>query len=297
MSTLSTTTDTTSELSSSSAPVSIIDWPAIMFDLLLGDILTLSPSLPYSALLLNHCFDSPTLHYSPADSHIANPKLQRFAKLWNAAKVRHSVDGGSNYLHALQQIDDTVQNPEIISGDFDSIEPEVLKHYRQASGPNNDRISIVETPDQDDTDFTKAIRVLAGSELFADSKSEAILVFYTSSGRLDHVLSIYNTLYRFSPEVNSGRLPPIIAIDLGASVSVLLTEGYHRLPVVKSASWCSLVPLNGPSKVSTTNFRWNLSEQTLEFGKFISTSQEFQKDCDYVTVQIFDRPLLFSFEF
>ena len=44
--------------------------------------------------------------------------------------------------------------PDVISGDFDSIQTDLLKIYA-AKG-----VTIVPTPDQDETDFTKALRVL-----------------------------------------------------------------------------------------------------------------------------------------
>lgn len=46
--------------------------------------------------------------------------------------------------------------PDVISGDFDSAHPALLKAYA-AKG-----VRVVPTPDQDETDFTKALRVLAG---------------------------------------------------------------------------------------------------------------------------------------
>lgn len=45
--------------------------------------------------------------------------------------------------------------PDLISGDFDSIHPELLKLYESLG------VTIVPTPNQNETDFTKAVRVLA----------------------------------------------------------------------------------------------------------------------------------------
>ena len=76
----------------------------------------------------------------------------------------------------------------------------------------------------------------------------------------------------------------------------MLLQGKHQIPAVKSAKWCSLIPLNGPvTNISTSGFRWNLNKDTLEFGKFISTSQEFDGKSDVATVEIADnKQLLFS---
>lgn len=77
----------------------------------------------------------------------------------------------------------------------------------------------------------------------------------------------------------------------------LFSKGKHIIPIYPMAKWCSLVPLNGPVTLSTTGFRWNLTNDVLEFGKFISTSNQFSKDAHNVTVTCFNKPILFSFDF
>ncbi|KAJ6221688.1 hypothetical protein RDWZM_000233 [Blomia tropicalis] len=94
-------------------------------------------------------------------------RISKFAELWNAAKVRHLVDGGSNYLfdlqmylnqnYASQQL--SLEDPQIITGDFDSIRSDVLEYYR-----TKDNVIVQETPDQNETDFTKAIKCLTTDE-------------------------------------------------------------------------------------------------------------------------------------
>lgn len=252
----------------------------------------------YATVVLNHCFDSPDLKFKLEEPTLDNKKIQKFIKVWNNASVRHIVDGGANYLHDLQQLartrneDDRPKDPHLLTGDMDSIRPEVLSHYKE-----NKEVHVEETPDQDHTDFTKAIQVLAKHKLLSEHSVKSIVVFYTSCGRLDHVLSIYNTLYRFAKDMDNNSLPPLILVDLAASISALLTKGKHQIPSVKSAKWCSLVPLNGPVTLTTSGFRWNLNKDTLEFGKFISTSQEFDGKSDTTTVDIADKPLLFSVDY
>lgn len=255
----------------------------------------------YATVVLNHCFDSPQLNFKLEESALDNKKIQKFIKIWNNATIRHIVDGGGNYLHDLQQLaksrseDDRPKDPHLLTGDMDSIRPEVLAHYKQIS-----ELDVVETPDQDHTDFTKAIQVLSRQKALSDKNDgvKSIVVFYTSGGRLDHVLSIYNTLYKFAKDVDNNTLPPLVLVDLASSISLLLTKGKHQIPAVKCANWCSLVPLNGPVTLTTSGFRWNLNKDTLEFGKFISTSQEFDAKSDVATVEIAsDKPLLFSVDF
>ena len=76
-----------------------------------------------------------------------------------------------------------------------------------------------------------------------------------------------------------------------------MIQGKHHIPVIKTARWCSLVPLNGPVTLTTIGFRWNLNKDTLEMGKFISTSQEFDKESETAIVEIVDNTIMFSFDY
>jgi thiamine pyrophosphokinase len=66
-----------------------------------------------------------------------------------------SVDGGGNQWDAVRQNYPNIQFPHIVSGDFDSIKDPVMDLFKKQTG-----IYIEKTPDQDETDFTKAIRKL-----------------------------------------------------------------------------------------------------------------------------------------
>lgn len=37
---------------------------------------------------------------------------------------------------------------------------------------------------------------------------------------------------------------------------------------------CGLVPLTGPARVTTTGLKWNLNDDEISFGRFISTSNQ-----------------------
>lgn len=60
-----------------------------------------------------------------------------------------------------------------------------------------------------------------------------------------------------------------------------------------SNTWCSIVPLMEPSKVTTSGFKWNLSDDQIKFGSFISTSNQFDPNADEVFIQT-SKPVLFS---
>ncbi|KAF6769282.1 hypothetical protein AHF37_12231 [Paragonimus kellicotti] len=45
--------------------------------------------------------------------------------------------------------------PQFVTGDFDSIKDDALEYYRSKNS-----VQVIETPDQNETDFTKCIRIL-----------------------------------------------------------------------------------------------------------------------------------------
>lgn len=73
-------------------------------------------------------------------------------------------------------------------------------------------------------------------------------------------------------------------------------QGIHSIKSNQSSKWCSLVPVGGKSVVTTSGFRWNLNQDLLAFGSLISTSNEFDKNEEYVKVET-DEPLFFSMDF
>lgn len=58
---------------------------------------------------------------------------ERLVRLWDLAEVRLAVDGGANHWYdiAVRKKESLVHPiPDMVTGDFDSIRPEVLNFYR-----------------------------------------------------------------------------------------------------------------------------------------------------------------------
>lgn len=105
------------------------------------------------------------------------------------------------------------RRPDIISGDFDSISTEVLEHFRSLG------TKIINTPDQNYTDFTKAIEVLINET----KDIEFIVTFWSQCGRIDQMLSNVNTLYIFNGQ-SEQKCVPILLLQTEQSLSWLLNE-------------------------------------------------------------------------
>jgi thiamine pyrophosphokinase len=78
------------------------------------------------------------------------------------ATFRVCVDGGTNQLHNIELFQkslvglgsdesESLKSPDIITGDFDSIKGSVSEYYARLGS------KIIPTPDQENTDFTKAL--------------------------------------------------------------------------------------------------------------------------------------------
>nr|CAD7587865.1 unnamed protein product [Timema genevievae] len=189
------------------------------------------------------------------------------------ATVRVTVDGGTNnWFHFLNQEDALAKiyhhTPHIICGDMDSLEPKASQFFVGAS--------VVETPDQEETDFTKALRVLDAylkdghtkarlpdaSDEKEDKETQnvdGVVALCDTSGRFDQIVANINTLYK--AEGILGSLPVYqLAQD---SLTWVLTPGIHAISVPdilrRHQCWCSLVPFGSRAKyVTTKGLKWDL---------------------------------------
>ncbi|XP_043224152.1 thiamin pyrophosphokinase 1-like isoform X2 [Amphibalanus amphitrite] len=222
----------------------------------------------YACLLLNRPVDGREVEVS---------------RVWNRASLRLSVDGGTNVLRKLIEDRDKLaleaaKLPDFITGDFDSITDETRAFF---SG-----CRFIATPDQDETDFTKALRVAA-------ERGPAHLAWVTvvaeNTGRIDQVLANINTLFTART-----LLAAPVYLLAAESLSFLLPPGRHEihLPPELRSDWCSLVPVGAPAAaVTTSGLQWDLAGQPMAFGQLISTSN--RPVSELVTVDT-SEPLLFS---
>ncbi|KAM7540191.1 hypothetical protein Aperf_G00000033472 [Anoplocephala perfoliata] len=196
------------------------------------------------------------------------------------------VDGFANKIYDSEFKETHI--PNFVTGDFDSIRPEVKEFYSC-----KDSVQVIETPDQDATDFTKAIMIMLENvqQNAADSskpKINYIVGFYGSGGRADHEFGIVKSLY-IAKEMS--HIPVLLVTE--SSISCLLDCGHNQIELMNypTEQYCGLIPIGRPVTATTTGLRWNLDDSLLDFEGLVSTSN---RTIDTTVQVICNGPLLWT---
>ncbi|XP_059472049.1 thiamin pyrophosphokinase 1 [Neocloeon triangulifer] len=217
---------------------------------------------------------------------LSTPEL--VISLWKRAAVRITVDGGSDRWLQFCQVHELNLIPDLITGDLDSVQKETLAHYKSLG------TSVIHTPDQDETDFTKALKETAA--WFAQKRVEphAVISLVETSGRIDQIMANINTLFKSHAIIKC----PVYQLASN-SISWLLDKGHHQMIIPRSYNnkICSLVPIGNPAlSVSSSGLKWNLDNQGMKFGELISTSNMLTPASDGLVTVATDSVLMWSIE-
>lgn len=166
-----------------------------------------------------------------------------------------AVDGGLDTALAWQQAG-VIGRIDAHLGDFDSA-------TRQACNLDGTPIAQIHTPDQNFTDFDKALQYLhAHGHTHAD-------VFGASGGHMGHFLGNLTALHRHK-QMN------LRCID-GYGVYYFLPKS-AQIPTQNGTTIC-LYPFATAHNVRTQGLKWQLNGQTLSATGLISTRNQAVGDC------------------
>lgn len=200
-----------------------------------------------------------------------------FCTLWNNADIRVLVDGGADqWLKVVNNLNNTIVTPHLVTGDFDSIKPESLLSFTK-----NKLVKVIRTPNQDETDFTKALREFHKFQKTCDITVKTIYVITEYSSRLDHIMGNLNTLCK-APKIFQYPLKICLLSSCVSSISLtwyIEPKIRHEIPIPQifreKQSPCGLIPIGSAAYVTTSGLKWNLNNKKIEFGGLVSTSNTY----------------------
>ena len=167
-------------------------------------------------------------------------------------KTIFCTDGAFRYLQKLN-----IQ-PDIISGDFDSFE---ISQFPP-------EIEIISTPDQNDTDFAKALTIIK-------NKGFSDVDVFGGSGRLqDHFIGNLNAAYRFKNQLNITFYDNYSKYFFAENSTKL--EGYFGRTI-------SLIPFPECKNIVTKGLEYPLNNEDLNLLSRIGTRNKANQD--FVTIE------------
>ncbi|KAG8927174.1 hypothetical protein FRC01_007884 [Tulasnella sp. 417] len=216
-----------------------------------------------------------------------------FKRIWEATHWHCFADGASNRVYdTLSAADREAHLPDLIKGDLDSIRPEVRQWYEQR------KVDVVCDPDQDATDFMKAIASVVALEAASASPDQlGIIVLGGLSGRLDQTVHTLSYLHKLRTQrervfvVTDDDVSWVLDSVSGTlhrshDSKLIMTgastfKGEHDISVDRSllGPTCGLLPVGvGSTILSTRGLEWNLTEKESSFDGMVSTSNWLAED-------------------
>ena len=169
------------------------------------------------------------------------PSPELLARLAASHDLFIACDGAAQKAAALGV------HPDIVSGDFDSLDLEAAR----AALP---RTEFVPTPDQNLTDLQKAV------EIARVRGATGLTIAGAAGGRMDHTLGNASLLLRWA--MDWPELPVIMVAD-GSQTRALL--GTRTLDT-EAGDAVSVLSMDGRARVTLTGVRWPLVDFLLPVG-------------------------------
>jgi thiamine pyrophosphokinase len=150
---------------------------------------------------------------------------------------------------------------------------------------------VSQDPDQESTDFGKAMQKIASTQPSASRRE--VLVLGTLGGRVDQGLGLLHVMLR--EELKDSKLRLWLISE--SSVSFVLPRGLNIIEKVKANGLFTknmgLVPIYGPATITTAGLEWDVKDWDTQMGTRVSTSNHVISD--EVSVKT-NTPILFTIE-
>lgn len=202
-------------------------------------------------------------------------EVRQFELAWNAC-ARHVVtDGAADRLRALNN---SKYVPDLIVGDFDSINEETKTYYEKLG------VKMVRDEDVNRNDFMKAM--IQSHEHFED-ENFTFYAFNALGGRIDHCWSSY--LILTLAEKRGDRL----ILLSSENVTFKLGTGEHTIYTPKEVldPFCGYCPVKGEANVTTKGLEWDVEDYHCSFTTRLSTSNLLTAEQVYLKT---DKPVFFT---
>ncbi|KAK9476302.1 thiamine pyrophosphokinase [Lipomyces japonicus] len=202
--------------------------------------------------------------------------LQLLQKLWSSAVLKVCADGGSNRLYdALNDETRLLFKPDFIAGDLDSIRHSVKEYYESLHVP------VHHFTDQDSTDFGKCLLQLG---IDHPGESFPVVALGGTGGRVDQAFHSIHTLFKHEitadADDSADKKHRQVTLVSDESLTFLVGPGTQKVYTPRSVlgPTCGLIPISGPSIISTRGLQWDVEDWKSSFGTQVSTSNALTSD-------------------
>lgn len=185
-----------------------------------------------------------------------------------------------------------MQFPDAIVGDLDSLREDVQDYFEDAG-----KTEIIRIPEQDSTDFTKALTWLRAQNRKRSGNCVDVVAFGGFGGRVDQAFSVIHHLIKALSDTD--LLDGDIYLLSEQSMSFVLQKGRNIIhgEVPSQASIfrenVGIIPILGPATISTKGLEWDVKDWKTEIGGQISTSNHVKAGVVEIDAS---SPVLFTIE-
>eukprot|EP00826_Nyctotherus_ovalis_P006772 TRINITY_DN1163_c0_g5_i11.p1 TRINITY_DN1163_c0_g5~~TRINITY_DN1163_c0_g5_i11.p1 ORF type:complete len:223 (+),score=54.08 TRINITY_DN1163_c0_g5_i11:31-669(+) len=167
--------------------------------------------------------------------------------------------------------------PDLILGDLDSIDKETEKSMKELG------IEFLCKPEEDHTDSEKSLIFLEEEVIpKITDKNVNVIILGAFGGRMDHTLYNIHLLWK---KIKDGPTKYQLFMVNNENLMTGIAKGHTIIKVPKKltvSNGCGVVPIGKCEYISTKGLKYDMGPdcmvKSLEFGEFISTSNEIVED-------------------